>query len=276
MKLIFGDANAKLRALETKMKRKVVTFSLLSGHSCPYAKECDSRAVVGGEVKGNILTRLLQKVKKIVKGKRYIVDGPHTLFRCFSASQEVLFTGVYNSRKNNGELVKLAAVSVDAAASEIVSQLPKKAGIVRIHVGGDFQTKAYFHAWLLAAKQKPDVLFYAYTKSLPFWVWAKENDLIPQNFLLTASYGGYKDELIEKHGLRYSKVVFSKAEARKLRLPIDHDDSHAANPKLANKSFALLLHGVQPKGSKASEALGKLEGVGSYGKTGGMKQKKGL
>ena len=50
-------------------------------------------------------------------------------------------------------------------------------------------------------------------------------------------------------------VVFSEAEAKEKGLEIDHDDSHAAVPEWRHNSFALLVHGVQPKGSKAAEAL---------------------
>lgn len=253
MKLQFGRGNAKLDALEKKFKKKVFTFSLLSGHTCPYAKECYSHAV------------------KDNNGKLHIEDGPHTKFRCFSASQEALFPAVYAAREANGAVVKLAATDTEAAARELFNNIPKNAGIIRIHVGGDFQTKAYMQAWILVATLRPDVLFYAYTKSLPFWVALQ--DTMPDNFILTASYGGYKDSLIAEHNLRYSKVVFSEYEARKLHLPIDHDDSHAADPKRKDKSFALLLHGTQPKGSKAAEALRKLDGKGTYGRGSKKKEK---
>ena len=46
--------------------------------------------------------------------------------------------------------------------------------------------------------------------------------------------------------------MYSEEEAADLGLEIDHDDTHAAFGK---KSFALLLHGTQPKGSVAGEAL---------------------
>ena len=85
-----------------------------------------------------------------------------------------------------------------------------------------------------------------------------------ENFILTASYGGRDDSLIEKHNLRYAKVVFSEAEAESLGLEIDHDDSHAADPHNQEKSFALLLHGTQPKDTEAAIALRKLKGKGSY------------
>lgn len=255
--LKFSPANAKIHALSIVKPlspylaggRKVFSFDMLSGVNCPYAKDCHSKAVVGTD------------------GKRHIEDGPHTLFRCFSASQEVLFTGVYNLRKHNGDIIlPLAAKSVEDAAKLIVTDLPKKVGIVRIHVGGDFKTKNYLKAWLSVARQRPDVLFYAYTKSLPFWVACMDEVNSLPNFVLTASRGGMKDELITQHNLREAVVVFSKAAAKKLRLPIDHDDSHAANPKIKDKSFALLIHGVQPKGSEAATALKALKGEGSYSK----------
>ena len=85
---------------------------------------------------------------------------------------------------------------------------------------------------------------------------------------LTASYGGTHDHLIEEFNLRSAKVVFSEAEAAELGLEIDHDDSHAAVTPRDN-SFALLIHGTQPKGSAASVALKELKGQGSY--SGGRK-----
>ena len=84
------------------------------------------------------------------------------------------------------------------------------------------------------------------------------------NLVLTASYGGTQDELISEYNLRSTKVVFSEAEADILGLAIDSDDSHAARPDLRNQDFALLIHGVQPKGSKAAKALVELKGKGSY------------
>ena len=86
-------------------------------------------------------------------------------------------------------------------------------------------------------------------------LWLKLN-----NFVLTASYGGLQDKLIKRHDLRTAIVVYSEDEAKRLHLEIDQADSHAANPKKRNKSFALLIHGVQPKDSEASKALQKLKG----------------
>jgi len=87
-------------------------------------------------------------------------------------------------------------------------------------------------------------------------------DSIPDNLVLTASYGGTHDELIDRHGLRSAIVVFSREEAAALGLEIDHDDSHAMQ---AGPSFALLIHGTQPQGTTAAKALSALRAQGEYG-----------
>ena len=238
----FSKANAKIEAL-TQVKslqkylegKKVYSFDLLSGYSCPFAKECLSKAVEDSE------------------GKRTIKDGPDTEFRCFSASQEVQYTNLYNLRKNN--LDNLRGLETLELVKEILAAMPKDLGVCRIHVAGDFFNEKYFLAWLAIAQLFPTKLFYAYTKSLKYWVNNRELvDSLP-NFILTASYGGRDDAMIAEHSLRASKVVFSESEAESLGLTIDHDDSHAADPELKKQDFALLIHGTQPKGSEASEAL---------------------
>ena len=210
----------------------VYTFSLPSGWSCPGAKDCHSKAVEKD-------------------GKMSIKDGAHTLFRCFSATQEVVYRGVREQRQHNFGLIK-AALKRDGthAASLIYASLPKNATVVRIHVGGDFFSKEYMKAWVQVAKQCPDVTFYAYTKSVHFWVELLKE--IPTNLKLNASKGGKHDDLIAKHNLKYAEVVYSEQEAIDKDLEIDHDDSHAF---LQDKPFALLIHGVQPAGSRAAEAL---------------------
>lgn len=244
----FNKANDKLKKLykalslkkwlDRKIGRssaKVYSFDLLSGVFCPMAMLCRSRARVNEET-----------------GKRTIEDGPKTQFRCFSASQEVLFTNVYNNRKRNGDAM-LDCKSSFEMADKLIEVLPKDAAVVRIHVAGDMFNNMYFRAWMLVACRRPDVLFYAYTKSLQFWINNMAN--IPANLVLTASRGGTQDSAIAEYGLREAVVVYSEEEAAEKGLEIDNDDSHAADPARRNQSFALLIHGVQPKGSEAAAAL---------------------
>lgn len=236
--LKFGKGNAKL-------DKRVVTFSLPAGKTCPGALDCKSMAIEGKN------------------GKRTIQDGPHTQFRCFAASQEVLYTNTFNARKHNMDTIKQVLkqpASVAELVAMIIRSLPKKAKYVRVHVSGDFYTQDYFDAWMEVARQKPTVLFYAYTKSLPFWVARK--DEIPSNFVLTASMGGKWDMLAHIHGLRSARVVFSEQQAADLGLQIDHDDSLAMSH---GPSFALLLHGSQPAESEAAKAWTKLRKAGKSG-----------
>ena len=240
--LKYSPANAKTESLKQipelkpflDNKRKIYSLDLLSGYACPFASECLSKAT-------------------IVDGKRKIQDGPNTKFRCFSASQEVQYNGVYNLRKHNFDTLR--GLHLNDMTHELNQAMPKNLGICRIHVAGDFFSADYMFSWLVMAMMHQDRLFYAYTKSLKYWL--KHMEWIDQldNFVLTASYGGRDDKLIDEHMLRASKVVFSEAEAEDLGLEIDHDDSHAARPSMKNLDFALLIHGTQPKDTEASEAL---------------------
>ena len=242
--LRFSKANAKIEALQSvpaianflTNKRKVFSMDLLSGFSCPYANECLSKAVVTGV-------------------GRFIQDGPNTLFRCFSATQELIFPAVYDLRKANFDLLK----RTENKAELIEASMPHNLGVCRIHVGGDFFNYNYMLAWANVARNNPDKLFYAYTKSLPFWTRSKLFFNSIPNFILTASYGGRHDNLIKEYNLRSAKVVFSPKQAEELNLEIDHDDSHAANPANRKNDFGLLIHGVQPKGSQAAFALNLLK-----------------
>ena len=245
MTVSFSKANAKLEALYDvpeleqwlEGKRKVYSFDLLSGWSCPQAKECLSKVVQIGD-------------------SRKIKDGADCQFRCFSASQEVVFPSAYNKRKANFDAMRSLKSSHDMA-NAIAEAMPKNLGICRIHVAGDFFNEEYFKAWQAVAYVNPTRLFYAYTKSLNYWV--KLRDHLPANFVLTASRGGRLDHMIDEHNLRESKVVFSEAEADALGYEIDHTDEHAAIPAIRDESFALLIHGVQPKGSEASAAIKALK-----------------
>ena len=233
--LSFQKGNAKLG-------KKIYTFSIVSGYTCPFAKDC------------------LAKVDRLT-GK--LTDGPDTQFRCFSASQEALFPAVRKSRWDNFEKIK-NAIKNNTLVELILNSIPKKATVIRVHVAGDFFSQAYFNAWMEVAKKRTDIIFYAYTKSIGYWVHQLNNlNNIPNNFKLNASYGGAQDYLIEQYNLKSVKVVYSVEQAGDM--VIDHDDTSAF---MQDNSFALLLHGVQPKGSEASKALSvlKKQGIHGYGK----------
>lgn len=233
-RLKFGKGNAKL-------SKDIYTFSLPAGHSCPFAFECKASA-----------DRSTGKIK----------DGKDQVFRCFAASQEALYTNTRTARWHNYDLLR-ELKTVDKMSTLIVDSLPPKANTIRVHVSGDFFSQIYFDAWMAVARIFPSKKFYAYTKSLPYWLERRES--IPKNFNLTSSKGGKKDVLIDLNKLKYAEVVFTEEQAMELKLELDHDDSHAYDGK---KSFGLLIHGTQKKGSKAATALTNLKkkGIKGYSK----------
>lgn len=233
--LKFSKGNSKLGS-------SIYTVSMLSGFACPGADICKAKAAIDP-----------------ASGKVKLVRGPNSEVTCFSASQEAQYPSVRAQRSHNFELLRRMR-SPAKVRDLILASLPKKASIVRAHVAGDFSSQAIFDGWLLAAQDRPDLLIYAYTKSLPFWV-ARIGE-IPANLVLTASMGGRYDGLIDQHDLRYARIVFSEREAAELGLEIDHDDSLARG---RGPSFALLLHGPQAKGSKASKARSALRKAGFTG-----------
>jgi hypothetical protein len=186
----------------TKYYRDVVyEWNLPTGSTCPFALEC--------KVTVDRLT-----------GKFDIKKGQ---YRCYAASPE-RFPAVREHRWKNFELVK----------SGVKPTIPLDCKSIRIHAAGDFYNQEYFDMWLEIANENPEVEIWAYTKSLSYWV--KRINEIPKNLILTASYGGRQDDLIEKHGLK-NVIVYPNADSVPKDRPIDNNDDWARKP---NVNFALL------------------------------------
>ena len=226
--LYFGRGNSKL-------PDNVATFSIPAGYTCPGALDCYA---------------------KFDRIKKKLIDGPHQKHRCFAASLEAARSSVRVSTDRNWQRLKTAGTVEKMAALIKVSLPPTWFDGIRTHASGDYYSLNYMLAWAQAAISNPDRLFYAYTKSLPFWVELKKNNMIPPNMLLTASRGGKYDKLIDEHGLREAVVVLHPEEAEEQGLEIDHDDSMAMNPDV--HKFALLIHGIQKPGTAAAAATKRL------------------
>jgi hypothetical protein len=206
-------------------------FSLPAGYTCPFAQICKS---------------FVHKDRKEFKSSgRKIMDTGD--IRCYAASAEVAYPNVQKSRWSNFELLQEFKGDSDGMANLIEHSLNyfgKTFDTFRIHESGDFYSQEYFDAWVKVARQNPEILFYAYTKALPYWV--NRLGQISPNFKLNASKGGTQDELIDQHGLKSVTIVNDTEEAKQLGLPIDIDDTLAYRQ---DNDFALLLHGIQSKES---------------------------
>ena len=230
-----------------KLKNRLI-FSLPAGYSCPHAGVCKTFA----DRNTGKLTDLPQTTG---------TQAPE--FRCFAACSEK-YPAVRDLRWHNFELLRACDFSDHTELAALIFNslmaAPKK-DLVRIHEGGDFWTEIYMRAWIEVATLLPDIKMYAYTKSLG--MWQSLYDYIPDNFYLTASYGGTLDYMIPREPKifkRYARVVYTEQEAADLGLEIDHDDSHC----LGDKPFALLVHGVQRAGSEASKALSQRKKEGKF------------
>ena len=186
-------------------------FNLPAGWSCPYAEAC------------------LTKADRIT-GKQ--TNGDEQEFKCYAAVVE-RYPAVRDVRWKNFDALR--GKTKQQMSSMLIRGLPHMATHSRIHGGGDFFNQDYFDAWLSVCESLPHTVFWAFTKSIGFWV--NRLDSIPGNLTLQASYGGRQDDLIEKHGLKYAKVFKSMAEVESSGLPLDVDDTLAMN---GSTSFALL------------------------------------
>jgi hypothetical protein len=78
--------------------------------------------------------------------------------------------------------------------SEIISSMPIKTKIVRIHSSGDFFSKEYFLAWCEVARINPNIIFFGYTKHLDFVIAER-----PNNFYLQYSFGSHDDSRLSDY-----------------------------------------------------------------------------
>ncbi len=179
----------------------VYEWNLPTGTTCPFALEC-------------------KVTVDRITGKFDVKKGQ---YRCYAASPE-RFPGVREHRWKNFEYV----------LKDNVPTIPKDCNAIRIHAAGDFFNQKYFDMWLKLAKDNPDVEMWAYTKSLRYWV-NRIND-IPQNLVLTASYGGREDFLINDYNLK-NVIVYKSPELVPTDRPIDTNDDYARMPLI---NFALL------------------------------------
>ena len=231
LKMKLGNAKLKTTAL----------FDIPAGYTCPQAKDCYTKAD---------------------RDTGHLKIGKDAIFRCYAASSENRYPNVRKLRWHNYDLLKgksvseMATLIIDSVRLNSFDDIER----FRIHSSGDFFSQDYFDAWIEVAKHYPNVLFYAYTKALSYWI--ARLDVIPTNIVLTASKGGKMDDLIERHNLKFVEVVYSIEEANEKGLKLDEGDKLAYSQNLP---FAILIHGSQPKGSKAGLSVAELRRKGIFG-----------
>jgi len=94
-----------------------------------------------------------------------------------------------------------STLRTDFAERLTESIVASKATHVRIHDSGDFYSQSYVDAWVNVAKALPDVVFYAYTKSLDL-----DYASAPGNLRIVQSEGGKLDAQID-YTRPHSRIV---------------------------------------------------------------------
>lgn len=230
-----------------KLAKGVWHFSIASGVTCPGASIC----------------KALVQVKE-VDGKmtRKLVEGPDATLRCFSAVQELAFPSLHAIRVNNLRLLTKAG-STEKMRDLILEGLSPHASMVRVHIGGDFFSQAYFDAWMETAKARSSTTFYAYTKSIPFWKnYLRRHKQLPSNFKMVASLGGKFDHLVDRKKMVWCVIVMHPEEAHAMNLPIEDSDDTLAQK--AEAPFALVIHAQQKAGSPAAAAIKRMRDEGTH------------
>jgi len=225
LKFSYGNSKIKLLAKYLEFANKAVaSFDLPAGYTCPASLLCQSYA--------NRETGI-------------VTDGASLQFRCYAVSSECAFPSTRRLRWHNFDL--LAKLSPVKLLREIDNSIPVGLKVLRVHSSGDYFTDDYFYAWRGVAILHPEIMFFGYTKVLEYVRYSMVNPL--PNFKLVYSIGGKYDNLLTDD-IPSVRVVENREIALKLGLPVACD-IHPADDYdyiIKGQSFAIIMHGTQPKG----------------------------
>ncbi len=113
----------------------------------------------------------------------------------------------------------------------------KKATHIRIHDSGDFYSIKYLAKWVQIAEYNPSIIFYAYTKSIKFFV---DGLLLPDNMKIIFSEGSKTDNLINAREHRHARI-FKDIETLNASGYIDASENDL-QAITENKKVGLIFH----------------------------------
>jgi len=140
---------------------------------------------------------------KTIKGQTVCPFAKDCIKYCYAQKGNYKYPNVIKGLNNRYELSKTADF-VPKMNATIILERPTH---VRIHDSGDFYSPTYLQKWLDIATQNKDVIFYAYTKSIKFFI----NGLkLPKNMKIIFSEGSKTDNLINTDKDRHARIFKSK------------------------------------------------------------------
>jgi hypothetical protein len=171
-------------------------------------------------VKHNLLTQNSKIIKggkrvfnfslpayKSITGRVVCPYAGKCVMYCYAQKGFYSFSNVAPAHERNFRISQLAEFK-----SLMIDEIRhKKAVRIRIHDSGDFYSMEYLHKWISIARECPQALFYAYSKSILLFKKVK----LPRNFRVIYSYGGTHDALINPQQDRHASIFKSLADLRK-------------------------------------------------------------
>ena len=107
---------------------------------------------------------------------------------CYARKAEWLYPGTRDSRNRNWRLAK---ENTKLLKTLILKQI-KKEDVIRIHEAGDFISQDYIDMWTEIAKERPNNIFYGYTKVFSMFDFTKLQAL-PNVNIINSLPGGMKN-----------------------------------------------------------------------------------
>jgi len=140
---------------------------------------------------------------KTITGQTVCPFAKDCIKYCYAQKGNYKYPSVIKGLNNRYELSKTADFVFKMNAT-IILERPTH---VRIHDSGDFYSIAYLKKWLDIATQNKDVIFYAYTKSIKFFI---DGLKLPKNLKIIFSEGSKTDNLINTAKDRHARIFKSK------------------------------------------------------------------
>lgn len=129
---------------------------------------------------------------------------------CFALGGNYLFKSVKDAQERRLQASKQDNF-IDIMCKELINL---RVGAVRVHDSGDYYDELYLDKWIEIARRNSSIIFYSYTKSIDFFksdvnTWKKT---LPSNMVITFSYGGKHDHLINRETDKHALVFQSLEE----------------------------------------------------------------
>jgi hypothetical protein len=157
---------------------------------------------------------------------------------CYAGQGRMAMSMATEARERNLEIVNsMTAKQLTTALVADIARMNSTTHI-RIHDSGDFFNRTYYRAWIQAAEECGDIIFYAYTKSLPFLEWDKH----PKNFRVVQSLGGKRDAKIDLE--RPHAKIFATDTERRIEGYCDGNVSDMP-AVLGQTKIGLVYHGTR-------------------------------